>query len=445
VLGGASGVAGAAGRLINHPMFALIDANHFYVACERVFNPRLAYRPVVVLSNNDGCVVARSPEAKAAGIPMGAPWFQCRELAERHGVIALSSNYPLYADLSARLMTLLADFAPHQEIYSIDECFLDLSTVPAAERLAHGQALRQRVQRGLGLPVCVGIGPTQTLAKLANQVAKNQPRYHGVCDFGGLAPAALEALLADLEVGAVWGIGSRLTAHLNRRGIRTVRELREADPKTLRRALGVVMERILWELRGVACRALDTLPSPRQQIMASRSFGRPVSQIAELQAAVAHHVARATEKLRRQRSRTQTLQVWVGPDRFREPTPAAATAPTSAVARFAMPTRDTARLTAAAARLVARLYRPGVIYRRVGVLLLELTPVARAQASLLEPPEDERTVARWAVLDQINTRWGRGTLRLARDGFVQPWAMRREHCSPAYTTRWADLPVARAG
>ena len=425
-------------------MFALIDANHFYVACERVFNPRLEHRPVVVLSNNDGCVVARSPEAKAVGIPMGAPWFQCRAVAQQHGVIALSSNYALYADLSARLMTVLADFAPHQEIYSIDECFLDLRSVPAAVRSAHGHAMRQRVQRWLGLPVCVGIGSSKTLAKLANHVAKKQPDYDGVCDFGALTPDALTMLLAGLDVGQVWGIGSRLTARLNRRGIHTVQELREADPKTLRRGFGVVMERIIEELRGVSCLALATLPPPKQQIMASRSFGRPVTTVAELQAAVAHHLARATAKLRRQRSQVQTLQVFIGPDRFGASAPAVAHAPTSSLLRLSTPTRDTARLTAAAVPMVAALYRPGIRYRRAGVMLMELTPVARVQGHLLEPAEDERTAARLAVLDQINARWGQGTLRLAREGFQKPWAMRRTRCSPAYTTRWEELPIVSA-
>lgn len=423
-------------------MFALIDANHFYVACERVFNPRLENRPVVVLSNNDGCVVARSPEARAVGIPMGAPWFQCRALAQQHGVIALSSNYALYADLSARLMTVLADFALHQEIYSIDECFLDLSSVPAAARSAHGHAMRQRVQRWLGLPVCVGISSTKTLAKLANHVAKKQPGYDGVCDFGALTPDALTTLLAGLDVGQVWGIGSRLTARLNRRGIHTVQELRDADPKTLRRGFGVVMERIIAELRGVSCLALETLAPPKQQIMASRSFGRPVIAVAELQAAVAHHLARATATLRCQRSQTQTLQVFIGPDRFREQ--ALATAPTSSVVRFSTPTRDTARLTAAAVPMVATLYRPSIRYRRAGMMLMELTLVARVQGHLLEPAVDQRTAARLAVLDQINARWGQGTLCLAREGFQQPWSMRRNRCSPAYTTRWEDVPVVCA-
>jgi DNA polymerase V len=271
-------------------MLALIDANHFYVACERVFNPRLADRPVVVLSNNDGCVVARSPEAKAVGIPMGAPWFQCRALAQQHGVIALSSNSALYADLSARLMAILARFSPRQEVYSIDECFLDLAG-RAVNPTAYGQAMRQRVDRGLGLPVCVGIGASKTLAKLANHRAKQDPSGPGVDDFGAPAPAIRDAQLAALDIGAVWGIGSRWAAQLHQRGLHAARDLRDADPKTLRRRFGVVLERIVWELRGVACLPLDTLPTPKRQIIASRAFGRPVHAREEVRAAVAHHVS----------------------------------------------------------------------------------------------------------------------------------------------------------
>jgi DNA polymerase V len=414
---------------------ALIDANHFYVACERVFDPHLERRPVVVLSNNDGCVVARSPEAKALGIPIGAPWFRCRELARRHGVVARSSNYALYGDLSARLMAVLGQFSPRQEVYSIDECFLDLAGMDH-DPTAYGQAMRQRVHQWLGLPVCVGIGPTKTLAKLANRLAKQEPDWDGVCALG--APALADPL-ARLDVATVWGIGPRWAVQLRPLGIETARDLRAADPKTLRRRFGVTMERIVWELRGVAGLELAEMAPPQHQIIASRSFGRPVSDLTELQSAMAQHVARAAEKLRRQRSHARLVQAFVGLDRFPSP------APTAGLLRLPAPTGDTARLTAAAGRLVAALYRPGAAYRRAGVMLLELTPVARAQETLWEPADDDRTAARLAVLDRINARWGRGTLRLAREGFAQPWAMRQDCRSPAYTTRWADLPVARAG
>jgi len=423
-------------------VLALIDANHFYVACERVFDPRLEGRPVVVLSNNDGCVVARSPEAKALGLPMGAPWFQCRDLARRHEIVALSSNYPLYADLSARLMAVLGQFSPRQEIYSIDECFLDLTGLERFDPTAYGRAMRRRVQQWLGLPVGVGIGSTKTLAKLANHLAKRQPEWAGVCDFEALDAPAQDALLAGLDVDTVWGIGPRWAARLRALGIATARNLRDADPKVVHRRFGVVVERIVWELRGVAGLTLAAIAPPKQQILASRSFGRPVAALAEMQAAVAHHVARAVAKLRRQHGQAQALQVLLRPHRDGA---ASAPAALAGLVRLAGPSADPAVLTAAATRGVAALFESGRRYQGAGVLLLDLSPVDRAPGDLLVPREDARAAARLAVLDQVDARWGRGTLRLAREGFQHPWAMRQDHRSPAYTTRWEDLPVARAG
>ncbi|MFO7642173.1 MAG: DUF4113 domain-containing protein, partial [Candidatus Competibacteraceae bacterium] len=250
------------------------------------------------------------------------------------------------------------------------------------------------------------------------------------------------ALLAGLDADTVWGIGPRWAARLRALGIATARDLRDADPKTLRRRFEVVMERIVWELRGVAGLTLEELAPPKQQILASRSFGRPVTALADLQAAVAHHVARAAAKLRRQHGQAGAVQIWLRPHRD-----GAASAPPSiaGLVRLAGPSADPAVLTATATRGVAALYQPGHRYRGAGVMLLELGSAARAQGNWLAPDAADRAAARLAVLDQVNARWGRGTLRLAREGFQQPWAMRQDHRSPAYTTRWAELPVARAG
>ena len=420
---------------------ALIDANHFYVACERVFDPQLEGRPVVVLSNNDGVVVARSPEAKAAGVPMGAPWFQCRELARRHGVVALSSNYALYGDMSARLMAVLGQFSPRQEIYSIDECFLDLAGLDR-DPTATGQAMRRQVRRWLGLPVAVGIGPTKTLAKLANRLAKQAPAWDGVCDLGALDATAQDAWLAGLDVAETWGIGPRWAARLRADGIHTVRDLRATDPQVLGRRYSVVMARIVRELRGVACLDWVEVEPDKQQIIASRSFGQPVSDLADLQAAVAHHMARAAGKLRRQGGQARALQVILRPHRAGSPTRLPSVV---GLLMLAVPTADPAVLTHAAARGVEALYQPGRRYAGAGVMLLDLSLAAQAQRDWVAAGDDGRTAARLAVLDRIDARWGRGTLRLAREGFAQPWAMRQERRSPAYTTRWADLPVVRAG
>jgi DNA polymerase V len=302
--------------------------------------------------------------------------------------------------------------------------------------------MRRRVRRWLGLPVAVGIGPTKTLAKLANHLAKQEPAWVGVCDWAALDPSAQDARLAGLAVEETWGIGPRWAARLRADGLATVRDLRAADPATLGRRYGVVVARIVRELRGSPCLALDEFAPPRQEIQASRSFGRPVTSLAELQAAVAHHVARAAAKLRAQGSQTQTLQVVLRPRRAGAAT---APAPVAGWVRLAGPTADAARLTQAAVRAVATLVEPGRSYAGAGVRLLDLRPAARGQGDWMTPGDTARTAARLAVLDQIDARWGRGTLRLAREGFVQPWAMRQDQRSPAYTTRWDDLPVVRAG
>lgn len=281
-------------------VFALVDVNNFYASCEKVFDPTLAGRPVVVLSNNDGCVVARSAEAKAMGVPMGVPWFKIRATFERAGGVAMSSNYALYADMSARVMALLGSMAPDQEIYSIDESFLDLTGLP--DPVAIGRQIRQEVLRHTGLVVCVGIGSSKTLAKLANHVAKKAMiDRSGVCELRDMAPADLECLLRRIDVGEVWGIGRRHVESLARYGIHSAWDLRQADPETLRRRFSVVMERTVRELRGISCLRLEEITPAKQQIISSRSFGAPVRSMGELQEAVLLYLSRAAEKLRHQR------------------------------------------------------------------------------------------------------------------------------------------------
>jgi DNA polymerase V len=281
--------------------FALVDGNNFYVSCERVFNPQLEGRPVVVLSNNDGIVVARSAEVRALGVKMGGPWFQLRDTARKHGILAFSSNYALYADMSNRMMRILGDYSPHQEIYSIDECFLGFDGFPAAELAAIGQRIRRQVKQWVGIPVCVGIGATKTLAKLANHCAKKGlAGADGVCDFGRMQPAELDELFGRIAVGEVWGVGRRLSEKLAARGIATVRELRDADAVTLAEAFSVVLQRTVMEVRGISCLELEALAPAKKQIVSSRSFGTYVTTLDELEEAVSTYTARAAEKLRRQ-------------------------------------------------------------------------------------------------------------------------------------------------
>lgn len=297
----------------NQPMpnraIALIDVNNFYVSYERVFNPKLEDRPVVVLSNNDGCAVARSNEFKALGVKMGQPWFQLKDLARKHEIIAYSSNYALYADMSNRVMSILAMFSPNQEIYSIDEYFLDLTGLKRQTPMDYGQQIRQRIRQWTELPVCVGIGSTKTLAKLANHIAKKHTEFNGVCDLNSLSPQQQENRLSKIAVDEIWGIGRRLAPRLHEIGIKTVLDLKTASPSQLRTRFSVVMGKIIREINGTACIELEEINPPKKQIASSCSFGIPVSDLASLEESISLYISRAAEKLRRQQSFTGTVHV----------------------------------------------------------------------------------------------------------------------------------------
>ena len=416
-------------------MFALIDANNFYVSCERVFNPALAQTPMVVLSNNDGCVVARSNEVKALGVKMGAPWFQLRELAEKHGIRAFSSNYSLYADMSNRMMNVLATYSPNQEVYSIDECFLGMAGFD--DLAARGQRMRGQIRQWLGLPVCVGFGATKTLAKLANHCAKkNLAGQDGVCNLGQLDAAERSRVFAALPVHEVWGVGGKLSEQLNQRGILTVEDLRRANPETLRQAFSVVLERTVRELNGVSCLNLEQLAPNKQQIMSSRSFGAYVYDLPTLAEAVATYMARAAEKLRRQASLAGMVQVYIRTNPFKANVPQYQRGLSIPLPEA---TDDTLRLIRAAHWGLKRIYQPGFAYQKAGVALLDLSPQAQAQMHLFSTSPDRAALMR--VMDQINTAYGRGALRSAAEGVRQSWRMKRDRMSPAYTTRWDQLPV----
>jgi DNA polymerase V len=419
-------------------LFGLVDVNNFYVSCERVFDWRLIGKPVVVLSNNDGCVVARSAEVKALGVKMGAPWFQLRALAQQHGIIALSSNYILYGDMSRRVMTILADMAPRQEVYSIDECFLDFAGM--RERIEYGQVIRARIARWTGLPVCVGIAPTKTLAKLANHIAKKRPAYAGVCDLAACGDDERTGLLASIEVGEVWGVGRRLTAKLNGVGVTTVRDLREADAAMIRDRFGVVMERTVRELRGESCLAMELVTPDKLQIMCSRSFGREVTSFEGLRESVLTYVSRAAEKLRRQDSLAGAVMV------FAQTNPHKDVPQYSRQTVVPLPeaTDDTLMLGRAAVAGLRVIYRDGFRYKKSGTMLLQLSPKAQRQATLFEDVAGRERRGRLnATVDRINLKYGRRTVALAGAGLEKPWSLLAENRSPAWTTSWVHLPVVR--
>jgi DNA polymerase V len=428
---------------VHSPVFALVDVNNFYVSCERVFNPRLANIPVVVLSNNDGCAVARSAEVKALGIKMGAPWYKLRDLAQQHGIVALSSNYTLYGDMSNRVVNVLREFTPDMEVYSIDESFL---RVEQTARLYDGhtnmgQTIRSKVLRWTGLPVCVGFGHTKTLAKLANHLAKKNVQFDGVCDLTAMSLVALHDWMGRVAVGEVWGVGRRISARLETMGINTVLDLAQADVKALRQQFGVVMERTASELCGVSCLELEDIAPPKQQIMSSRSFGKMQHTIEDVGAAVAWHIHNAAEKLRAQQSVAGAVYVFVQTNRFREQD---AQYNASLIVPLPDVSDNTSLLTAAAQLGLEHIWRDGYAYKKCGVMLMELEHRAHRQETLFDDPlAREKSAKLMAALDAVNDTWGRGTLRTGAAGFKQHWTMRSENRSPRYTTKWNELPVAR--
>ena len=402
---------------------------------------------MVVLSNNDGCVVARSAEVKALGIPMGIPWFKLRDEAKRYGIVAFSSNYSLYADLSNRVVEVLSDFSPDIEVYSIDESFLSLDGFDArgGGLAIYGAEIRQRVADWLGLAVCVGIGTSKTQAKLANHCAKkNLAGGNGVCDFTVMSKAELTTLFSRIEVGEVWGIGRKISARLEEMGINTVQRLRDADAETIRSQFSVVVERTVRELRGISCIDLQEAVPDKQQIMSSRSFGSLVYDLPDLEEAVASYIAKAAEKLRAQDSLAGALQVYIRTNVFKPEAPQYQRAVTVPLPEASS---DTRVLTTWALRVLRRIYRPGYGYHKAGVTLMDMVPRANQQFSLFDSgggAGDARAAKLMATLDGINERYGRGALRLAAEGMDKTWRMRRGNLSPGYTTDWDGLPKVMA-
>ena len=418
-------------------VYALVDGNNFYVSCERVFAPRLQRKPVVVLSNNDRCVVARSEEAKRLGIGMGVPVFQVRNLLNWHGIRVFSSNYALYGDMSRRVVEVLRTFTPEVEVYSIDESFLKFHVPPSVNLSVLGQAIRQRVRQWTGIPVCVGFGPTKTLAKLANKLAKKKPALDGVMDL--FAHPDREGVLDGVAVQDIWGIGSQYARFLRQNGMETALQVCGAQNPWLLKHLTVVGLRIVHELRGIPCLSLEQAPPPKKSIGRSRAFGHPVSLLKNLKEAVASYTASAAHALRRQHAVAGCLQVHIETGRTFLPRHSEAV-----TLMLHAPTASTPDLIRYALNGLEQMFRPGCAYHRAGVMLMDLVPVCSRQADLFAPDlYPKKKQALMAVVDDINARWGRGTVRFAIEGLRQKWQMRQFHRSNRYTTRWDELRMVQ--
>jgi DNA polymerase V len=424
------------------PLLALADCNNFYVSCERVFRPDLVGKPVAVLSNNDGCIVARSAEVKALKlIKMGVPVYQVQDLIKRHKIHLFSSNYTLYADMSARVMAILEEFTPSLEVYSIDEAFLDLTGVCSDDPIVYGRQIKKTVFRATGIPVCVGMGPTKTLAKLANFAAKRWKQTGGVLDVSD--PARREKLMRIVPVGEVWGIGSRISARLNQLGIQTVWDLASQPVDRIREQFNVIVARTVMELNGIPCLDLEAIAPDKQQIVCSRSFSRRLTEYRELSEALAEFSSRAAEKLRYQNSVAGHISVFIRTNPFNPNEPQYQRA-----AGIALPfaTQDTRVIVGNASRLLKQLFREGYRYQKCGVQLDRIMPASIPDQTDLfgwaafGPAESERLMQ---AVDRINRRFPK-VIAVAAVGFDQTWKPKTERVSKRYTTDWGELVYVKS-
>ncbi|HAT3915769.1 TPA: Y-family DNA polymerase [Klebsiella oxytoca] len=422
-------------------MFSLADVNSFYASCEKVFRPDLRDQPIVVLSNNDGCVIARSKEAKQLGIKMGIPWFQLKAMQFPNPVITFSSNYELYASLSNRVVALLEELSPRVEQYSIDECFLDVSGISHCMDLeAFGAQMREHVRNGTGLTIGVGIGATKTLAKSAQWASKEWPQFRGVLALTPANPRRTAKLLSLQPVEEIWGVGNRIAKKLKVMGITTALQLSLTNPTFIRKNFNVVLERTVRELNGESCISLEEATPPKQQIVCSRSFGQRITTYDELRQAICQYAERAAEKLRGERQYCRHISAFIKTSPFAVKEPYYGNISTE---KLSTPTRDTRDIIAAAVNALDRIWVPGHRYAKAGVMLNDFSPNGVSQLNLFDeiqprPHSDELM----KVLDGINHS-GLGKIWFAGRGIAPEWQMKREMLSPAYTTRWKELPVAR--
>lgn len=418
---------------------AIVDCNNFYASCERVFNPKLNGKPIVCLSNNDGVVIARSEEAKQLGIKMGEPFFKIEHLVKKNKINVFSSNYTLYGDLSARVMMTLETFSPEVEIYSIDEAFLKLNGIEEKSQTEYLVNIRKTIKQWLGLPVSVGMGPTKTLAKLANRIAKKDKSFGGVLnlfDYDDITP-----FLKMLPVEDIWGVGRQYSALLNRSNIYTAYDLTKMERKWVKKRMTVVGLRTVQELNGIPCINIENTPPAKKSIVSSRSFGEYLTSFNEVKEAVSYFVARASEKIRSQKSACNSITVFIRTNPFKN-------SPqyyNSAEARLPYAMNATNEMLPFALRAFEKIYRDGYYYQKVGVLLQDFVPTSRMQVSLFDPPNRLNKILVTELMDEVNKKFGREALYFAATGMKEnrKWAMKREKLSKHFTTKWEDLPEVK--
>ena len=411
-------------------MFALVDCNNFYVSCERVFRPDLNGRPVVVLSNNDGCIIARSDEAKALGIKMAQPSFEVKHLLKKHEVITFSSNYTLYGDMSQRVMHTLNTFAPNMEIYSIDEAFLDLDGLNITNLASYGEMIRYTVGRNTGMPVSVGIGPTKTLAKVANHIAKKENKGVFVLE------KDFEALLKDIPVNKIWGIGAGHTAFLNKHLIFSAQDYVQMPDNWVRKHMSVIGLRTKKELQGISCIPMESVAPTKKAICTTRTFGKSIREYELVEEAIADHAVSCAYKLRREQLCANFIIVLIYTNRFSTKKYQYAN---NIVLRLPVPTNSSIEITRNARLGLKRIFKAGYHYKKAGVIVSGLVPASEIQQGLFYHVKRTKHQKAMQALDEINSRYGSAKVKLAAQGTENKWKARRDNMSPCYTTRWSDL------
>jgi DNA polymerase V len=425
--------------LAKNNLFALVDCNNFFVSCERVFQPKLIGKPVVVLSNNDGCAIARSDEAKALQIAMGEPFFKFKHLVKKHNIYVLSSNYTLYGDLSARVMDVIIKTMPEVLVYSIDEAFIDLTTCQKNFCVVNlCQKLAEKITKATGIPVSIGIGATKTIAKIANQLAKQTKSSDSVCYLPG---EQLDPVLARFAVRKIWGVGKSTELKLNQLGIYTGLELKNIADHLLQRHFTIVLARTVAELRGVSLIQLDDLNVAKKQIIVSRSFGQPLTTLVSINTALANHVVSAAEKLRAQHSLAEGMIIFLQTSRFQS---TAANYQSSCFVKLITPSNNTSSLLLQAKQGLSSIFKTGFAYKKVGVILTGIFDLQKQQLDLFNQNNLANADLLMTTIDIINSRLGKAVIKFAAQGFDETWKMKRQHQTPAYTTNWQQLPKAYA-
>lgn len=413
-------------------MVALVDCNNFFVSCERVFNPALEGRPVIVLSNNDGCAIARSQEAKDLGVKMGQPAFELRALIQKHNIAVYSSNYTLYGDMSNRVMQGLREFTPNLEVYSIDEAFLDLSRMPYNLE-EYGSRIRHAIRKNTGIPVSVGMAPTKTLAKLANHIAKKHPQYKAKGCFI-LDSSNREKVLQEYPIEEIWGIGRQHTERLQRHGVKSAYDFTQLPEQWIKEHMSIVGLRLHKELLGQKCLPLELVQSAKKGICTSRSFSKIVTELGELQEAVSTHASRCAEKLRRQQSCANQLTVFINTSRFND---GAKLYANSVTVTLPAASNSTMKIVQYALHALRTIYRSGYEYKKAGVFVSAIVPDHQVQQSLFEPAIDDSLLMK--TMDKLNARFGSGKIQVASAGTEKQWKLKREMLSPHYTTSLKEV------